>query len=848
MSKRPSDQRGMMDFFRSKNIRINVENEDEAIEEDPLPLDQGTELAIDDDESSEDYETEHTAGSQPVLPETSSEFGLSDESSNRTTLDIGEVSDPFMISDEDRIKVLRGLQLLKLTPDQYPSSSHNVKGKMEIRKLSKAHLIQFPWLAVSTKVESKGAFCKACVLFIKEKQVGGNEVGVLVSKPLTQFKRLTGKSGILTRHQQNRFHLGCVEALDNFESILKDSSKDIRNLVSKQHQEETERQSNLLLPIVDTVTTLCQQNIALRGHRHEEGIINSDGIDPLFNDGNFRAICRLLIRRGDNNLKHHCETAARNCTMMSGKIQNSIIDITKSMLREGLVERVNSALCWTMLADETTDNARKELIAFCVRYVGTDSEGKSVLREEVVAIRDVIKHIRNRLNLKEFDEVKLSGENIGNTLLAVLAELGLNTASCIGQGYDGCSVMSSERVGTAFYVQKVCSLADYYHCVLHKLNLSASAVIKDKNMKLAQKTIAKISSFFRGSAKRVEFLKTVIAAENDSRITTKLVRMCETRFIERHTSVEVLRNLLVYVIKALHGMQSWNNSDTAGDAYTLENTICSQRFISSLVMLEHITCKLKPATVKLQSKQVDVVESMVVVNEIKDQLVAMKGDVYWGRVFDEVEELADLLNVQLAIPRAASRHTLPEHAAASKSEQVSIYLKGVWSACVTNVIDDLSAKFGKSKDHLQYLQALVPAYIDENVITCEKISQELFKKYDELLPETSLITIEGDVDRWQKHWRKVDKNLRPGTAISAIDKAKSYGSVKTLLIILATLPVSSCEPERVFSKVELTETAVRCSMSSDRLEGIVMIQALREYFPSCQEIVDRFLLTKNRRI
>ena len=93
-------------------------------------------------------------------------------------------------------------------------------------------------------------------------------------------------------------------------------------------------------------------------------------------------------------------------------------------------------------------------------------------------------------------------------------------------------------------------------------------------------------------------------------------------------------------------------------------------------------------------------------------------------------------------------------------------------------------------------------------LTVKKISQELFKKYEEFLLETSLITIEGDVDRWQKHWRKVDKNLRPGTAISAIDKAKSYGS--------ATLPVSSCEPERVFSKVELTETAVRCSMSSDR--------------------------------
>ena len=35
---------------------INVENEDEPIEEDPLPLDQGTELGIDDDELSEECE------------------------------------------------------------------------------------------------------------------------------------------------------------------------------------------------------------------------------------------------------------------------------------------------------------------------------------------------------------------------------------------------------------------------------------------------------------------------------------------------------------------------------------------------------------------------------------------------------------------------------------------------------------------------------------------------------------------------------------------------------------------------------------------------------------------------
>ena len=66
-----------------------------------------------------------------------------------------------------------------------------------------------------------------------------------------------GKTEALIRHQQNSYHLECVEALDNFEDILNDSSKDIRNLVSKQDKEETERHRKVLLPIVDTITTLC---------------------------------------------------------------------------------------------------------------------------------------------------------------------------------------------------------------------------------------------------------------------------------------------------------------------------------------------------------------------------------------------------------------------------------------------------------------------------------------------------------------------------------------------------------------------------------------------------------------
>jgi hypothetical protein len=97
--------------------------------------------------------------------------------------------------------------------------------------------------------------------------------------------------------------------LENFENIIDDHSRDIRNMISKQHKDDSERKRKVLLPIVDTVTTLCKQNIALRGDRHEEGIINSDGTDPQLNDDNFKAIGRLLLRRVVDELRHHCEYA-----------------------------------------------------------------------------------------------------------------------------------------------------------------------------------------------------------------------------------------------------------------------------------------------------------------------------------------------------------------------------------------------------------------------------------------------------------------------------------------------------------------------------------------------------------
>jgi hypothetical protein len=78
-------------------------------------------------------------------------------------------------------------------------------------------------------------------------------------------------------------------------------------------------------------------------------------------------------------------------------------------------------------------------------------------------------------------------------------------------------------------------------------------------------------------------------------------------------------------------------------------------------------------------------------------------------------------------------------------------------------------------------------------------------------------------------------------------QGETLPNIKILLQILATLPVTTAEPERVFSKVERTATAAR-SMDEERLEGLVLLQAHLDKTPSIDNVLDRFANSDARRM
>ena len=65
--------------------------------------------------------------------------------------------------------------------------------------------------------------------------------------------------------------------------------------------------------------------------------------------------------------------------------------------------------------------------------------------------------------------------------------------------------------------------------------------------------------------------------------------------------------------------------------------------------------------------------------------------------------------------------------------------------------------------------------------------------------------------------------------------------------VLAVLPVSSAEAERLFSKVERTLSAIRATIWEERLVALIMCQAHRDSLPSTPEVVEYFTKSGARR-
>ena len=220
--------------------------------------------------------------------------------------------------------------------------------------------------------------------------------------------------------------------------------------------------------------------------------------------------------------------------------------------------------------------------------------------------------------------------------------------------------MASERIGVAAILKESANLADYYHSVMHSLNLSASETSKVREIRHCLDVLREICNFFK-YAKRQSYLEQKIKIYADKVNKTRLVSLCLTRFIERHESVLVVKELLQFVYLSLKDMEDWDSYETRKSAHNLLSSIQKPAFLIGLIMLENISGIMRPVSVSLQAIGKDLVHALA---EIKDMLKLLEelhsyDDLEFDeKIFQETRKIASKINVDKDIleikPRTAN--------------------------------------------------------------------------------------------------------------------------------------------------------------------------------------------------
>jgi len=111
-----------------------------------------------------------------------------------------------------------------------------------------------------------------------------------------------------------------------------------------------------------------------------------------------------------------------NTLYTSKSIQNETIDVIGSAIEDQIIDEIQAAKFFTILADEVTDCSNLEQVSIVIRFV----DGDNKVREDFLSFITV---------------ECITGESLATVLLSWLESHNTDVSFCRGQGYNGASTL-----------------------------------------------------------------------------------------------------------------------------------------------------------------------------------------------------------------------------------------------------------------------------------------------------------------------------------------------------------------------------------------------------------------------
>lgn len=446
-----------------------------------------------------------------------------------------------------------------------------------------------------------------------------------------------------------------------------------------------------------------------------------------------------------------------------------------------------------------------------------------------------------------FIQIKeLSAEYIFNVILKTCKNLGLNMDNLVGQGYDGVSTFSGHITGVHKRIQELYPKAIYVHCASHRLNLVLSDSLSVPSIRNCLGVVNEISTLFRNNSQASELLKTNIIKLVPDTKKTRLVGLCETRFVERQVTVNTFIELFPAVVNSLQELSCVSRAISIS-ASSLLASIEKGSFLVALMVCEYVFSLTLPLSNYLQKPEHDLSASLKYADDIIKALCKLREsgtsnfDVQqFSNIFEKAQLMAQkILFTTIDIPpRQAKMQQYRENHPHNSAEEY--FRRSIFIPCIDGLISALVARFDNNRDILSAFQVLLPR--NANPQSVDAILK--LKMYYE--HKTSESVVKAEYLLWCEKWKsEEEKPVKLLTILDECDK-NFYPNIRMLLSVLATLPVSTAEVERSFSSLKRIKSFLRNKMENERLTGLALM-TIHYPAPFTAEDVLNFMAVNGKR-
>nr|CAI5862490.1 unnamed protein product [Callosobruchus analis] len=462
-----------------------------------------------------------------------------------------------------------------------------------------------------------------------------------------------------------------------------------------------------------------------------------------------------------------------------------------------------------VIADETTDASNQFQLVLVFRYI---VDGRPVER---------------------FWKFLLpSGHDSSSISACILDEINLlvdDPEKLIAQSYDGAAVMSCAINGVHKHVQEQYPRANFVHCYAHQANLIMShATSSNSDCRIFFAHLTGLCTFFSTSPQRAARLEEFLHKKG-------LPRSSKIKWNFNSRTVNAVYEQREYIIEALEKIEREATSQTTiQQAGAHLRILEDESFIYWLTFLHKIMPHVDILFNQLQKVTTDALKIQNNIGDFERAICKIRSE-----ISNTDTQLVDQNDSELTSPPSKRRRTADR----SDRRREAIEVCDI-------ILLEIKTRFqfiGHLMSNLVIFKQF-PFYEKE-------FPTDLLKEATKLYPclNGSRLRTELSVLYSREEFRQSSETSAVGLlGLLQDDLSDSFHEIIKLLKIIITIPMTTSEAERQFSRLKRIKTFLRNTMKEERLNALTMLSCEKEFineFPNFNEkVIELFCTLKTRKM